>query len=416
MKGWTVPHASWIRHCRLTDWIPGDIPKSKWRPSSPKMFLVSTWSNKSRLTSLGTLASWRKGWGNSVSGRITGHRVWSSIKSVVDPGFPRGGGARGHQHTILPNFPKNCMKLKEFGPRGASFTAPLDPPLKMMAIPRLSCPRFSKVVQDPLCSNFAKFEKKVNKMSKYNASLRTLRSWIFHIYFSRHIKLSLFLDSIVHRYQRKKWLPLPDSMGLFLSFSMQFLAKFCQIIGCIGGSRGGREGRTPPPGHPNSFDFMQFSGKFGVFTPPPGGFTPPLGKILDPPLGWAPPLALAPLSGKSWIYHWLLIAQNTLPAPILIKNRHQTQILNNFEKNPKRWRIDLSRNRKKFYLVIGGSKGVPTMYAPSVQFLAFECSFRQQSCAIIGFCPKLSGWHPLWKILDPPLSGVIVILCKQCPR
>ena len=26
----------------------------------------------------------------------------------------------GHQHTILPNFPKNCMKLKEFGPRGAS--------------------------------------------------------------------------------------------------------------------------------------------------------------------------------------------------------------------------------------------------------------------------------------------------------
>ena len=38
---------------------------------------------------------------------------------------------------------------------------------------------------------------------------------------------------------------------------------------CIGGSRGGREGCTPPPGHPNSFDFMQFSGKFGVFTPPP---------------------------------------------------------------------------------------------------------------------------------------------------
>ena len=27
-----------------------------------------------------------------------------------------GGG--GRQDTILPNFPKNCMKLKEFGPRG----------------------------------------------------------------------------------------------------------------------------------------------------------------------------------------------------------------------------------------------------------------------------------------------------------
>ena len=52
----------------------------------------------------------------------------------------------------------------------------------------------------------------------------------------------------------------------------------------IGGSRGGREGRTPPPGRPNSFDFMQFSGKFGVFTPPLEGSRPPLGKILDPPL------------------------------------------------------------------------------------------------------------------------------------
>ena len=47
---------------------------------------------------------------------------------------------------------------------------------------------------------------------------------------------------------------------------------------------GGREGRMPPPGRPNSFDFMQFSGKFGVFTPPLEGSRPPLGKILDPPL------------------------------------------------------------------------------------------------------------------------------------
>ena len=40
---------------------------------------------------------------------------------VADPGFPRGGGANspgGRQHTILPKFPKNCMKLKEFGPPG----------------------------------------------------------------------------------------------------------------------------------------------------------------------------------------------------------------------------------------------------------------------------------------------------------
>ena len=58
-----------------------------------------------------------------------------------------------------------------------------------------------------------------------------------------------------------------------------------QDTGFIGGSRGGREGRTPPPGHPNSFDFMQFSGKFGVFTPPLEGSRPPP-------------------SGKSWIRHW----------------------------------------------------------------------------------------------------------------
>ena len=54
--------------------------------------------------------------------------------SVADPGFPRGGGRqlpRGGQHTILPYFPKNCMKLKEFGRGGARvLRAPLDPPLQ----------------------------------------------------------------------------------------------------------------------------------------------------------------------------------------------------------------------------------------------------------------------------------------------
>ena len=43
------------------------------------------------------------------------------VTAVADLGFPRGGGANspgGRQHTILPKFPKNCMKLKEFGPSG----------------------------------------------------------------------------------------------------------------------------------------------------------------------------------------------------------------------------------------------------------------------------------------------------------
>ena len=45
-----------------------------------------------------------------------------------------------------------------------------------------------------------------------------------------------------------------------------------------GGSKGGREGRTPPPLHPNSFNFMQFLGELGKIVcsrPPLGGFTPP---------------------------------------------------------------------------------------------------------------------------------------------
>ena len=33
------------------------------------------------------------------------------LMAAVDPGFPQGGC----QHMILPNFPENCMKSKEFG-------------------------------------------------------------------------------------------------------------------------------------------------------------------------------------------------------------------------------------------------------------------------------------------------------------
>ena len=43
--------------------------------------------------------------------------------------FPRRGRQlhRGvRQHTILPKFPKNCMKLKEFGPGGGA--RPSRPP------------------------------------------------------------------------------------------------------------------------------------------------------------------------------------------------------------------------------------------------------------------------------------------------
>ena len=56
--------------------------------------------------------------------------------TVTDPGFPQGGGVNpprgGREHAILPNSPKNCMKLKEFGRRGGGVRPsrpPLDPPL-----------------------------------------------------------------------------------------------------------------------------------------------------------------------------------------------------------------------------------------------------------------------------------------------
>ena len=48
---------------------------------------------------------------------------------VADPGFPLGGGANSPgtgapTYDFCQKFPKNCMKLKEFGPRGAPL-APL---------------------------------------------------------------------------------------------------------------------------------------------------------------------------------------------------------------------------------------------------------------------------------------------------
>ena len=43
-------------------------------------------------------------------------------KAGADPGFPVGGGANppgcGRQHTILPNYLENCMKLRKFWPVG----------------------------------------------------------------------------------------------------------------------------------------------------------------------------------------------------------------------------------------------------------------------------------------------------------
>ena len=53
--------------------------------------------------------------------------VRQSFWSGADPGFPVGGGTNppggGRQHMILPNFAKNCMKLRKFWALGPPKTA-----------------------------------------------------------------------------------------------------------------------------------------------------------------------------------------------------------------------------------------------------------------------------------------------------
>ena len=52
--------------------------------------------------------------------------------SVADPGFSPGGCANSQIAIIFQIFAKNCMKMKEFEPRGARVPgAPLDPPMDM---------------------------------------------------------------------------------------------------------------------------------------------------------------------------------------------------------------------------------------------------------------------------------------------
>ena len=67
----------------------------------------------------------------------------------------------------------------------------------------------------------------------------------------------------------------------FQSFHSFFYKKVKETIG---GSKGGARDAPPPPGGPNSFIFMQFSGKKLKNNSTFGSWRTPLGKILDPPL------------------------------------------------------------------------------------------------------------------------------------
>ena len=52
---------------------------------------------------------------------------WLAYHYRVDPGFPEEGAStnQGRQHTNLPDFPKNCMKLRKFWSGGARWSRPL---------------------------------------------------------------------------------------------------------------------------------------------------------------------------------------------------------------------------------------------------------------------------------------------------
>ena len=76
--------------------------------------------------------------------------------------------------------------------------------------------------------------------------------------------------------------------------------------------RGGRRGHGPPPGRPNSFDFMHFSVKIGKMlcwrTPPWGVGGPPLGNpgsaaVYCPPCGGGAKVYAAP---HPYIRQWFL--------------------------------------------------------------------------------------------------------------
>ena len=72
---------------------------------------------------------------NLKKGFFLSHVVTLCRVVVADPEFPRRGGGnfQGGDANLLFNqiFPENCMKMKEFGPRGGARVpgAPLDPPL-----------------------------------------------------------------------------------------------------------------------------------------------------------------------------------------------------------------------------------------------------------------------------------------------
>ena len=80
-----------------------------------------------RLSPIGSLHQY-----HGVACGCTERQIELVYSPLDDSGGSRFSPRWGRQHTILPNFPKNCMKLNQFGPPGERAYPKfyyVDPPL-----------------------------------------------------------------------------------------------------------------------------------------------------------------------------------------------------------------------------------------------------------------------------------------------
>ena len=114
--------------------------------------------------------------------------------------LPRGG----RQHTIFPYFPKNCMKLKEFGPPGgcASLEPPLDPPLVLYVD--------QAMFMEIHFSTFSKLWKTSQNWVNFTVELPLIRDIRFLKFQGRLVILKIF--KIINIIQKSKCMYLSDSL------------------------------------------------------------------------------------------------------------------------------------------------------------------------------------------------------------
>ena len=121
--------------CRLNCIVTSSPPGT--RRTKPVLRTMLPWPNLTTTKNICSWTSWSldsvgTNWGNCV--KIIGGEGDGLQWRIQD--FPEVGAPtfQGTPTYILSNFPKNRMKLKEFGPRGASLASPIDPSLGLRAL------------------------------------------------------------------------------------------------------------------------------------------------------------------------------------------------------------------------------------------------------------------------------------------